>query len=82
MLHNYKRKSVARLFEDFMDENLKKAVKACRDEGLSIRDASDLHGVERGTQYNALKGKYQNVPGGMTVFSQRGVSICQTFDGS
>ena len=48
----------------------KKAVKACRDEGLSIQDACDLHGVKRGTLHNALKGKHQNTPGGMTVFSQ------------
>ena len=47
-----------------------KAVKACRDEGLSIQDACDLHGVKRGTLHNALKVKHQNTPGGMTVFSQ------------
>ena len=49
---------------------MKKVVKTCGDEGLSIRDASDLHGVKRGTLHIALKGKHQNAPGGMTVFSQ------------
>ena len=49
---------------------MKKAVKACRDEGLSIRDACDLHDVKRRTLYNALKGKHQDAPGGMTVFCQ------------
>ena len=44
--------------------------KACRDEGLSIRDACDLYDVKRGIRYNALKGKYQDAPGAMTVFCQ------------
>ena len=39
-------------------------------EGWSIWDACDLHDVKRGTLHNALKGKLQNPPGGMTVFSQ------------
>ena len=69
MLCNYKRKLGIRSYKDFTDENLKKAVKACRNEGLSIHDACDLHGIKRGTLHNALKGKHQNAPGGMTVFS-------------
>ena len=70
MVRNYKRKLEARSCKDYTDENLKKAIKACRDEGLSIWKACDLHGVKRGTLHNALKGKHQNGPGGMTVFSQ------------
>ena len=67
---NYTQKLGARSYKDFTDENLKKAVKACRDECSSIKDACDLHGVKRGTLHKALKGKHQNAPGGMTVFSQ------------
>ena len=70
MPRNDKRKLEARSYKDFMDENLKKAVKACRDEHLSIPDACDLHGIKRGTLHNALKGKHQKAQGGMTVFSQ------------
>ena len=52
MPRNYKRKLGARSFKDFTDENLKKAVKACRDEGLSIREACGLHGFKRETLHN------------------------------
>ena len=70
MVCNYKRKLGARSYKDYTDENLKKAIKACRDESLSIQEACDLHGVKRGTLHNVLKEKHQNAPGGMTVLSQ------------
>ena len=60
----------ARSYKDFTYENLKKVLKACRDEGLSIQDACDLHGVKRETLHNALKEKHQNISVGMTAFSQ------------
>ena len=69
MPRNYKQKLGARSFKNFMDENLTRAVKACRDEGLSIQDAC-LHGVKRGTLHSGLKKKHQSAPGRMTVFSQ------------
>ena len=70
MPRNYKRKLGARSYIYLRGENLKKAVKACGDEGLSIRDVCDLHGVKRRTVCYALKGKHQNALGEMTVSSQ------------
>ena len=74
---NYTQKLGARSYKDFTDENLKKAVKACRDECSSIKNACDLHGVKRGTLHKALKGRRND-----SFQSNRGVRIYQTFDSS
>ena len=68
MPRSYTQKLGARSYKDFMDENLKKAVKACMKAG--VYGMLVIYMVLREILHNALKGKLQNPPGGMTVFSQ------------
>ena len=45
MVRHYKRKVGTRSYKDYSADNLKKAILACKNDGLSIRKACESYGV-------------------------------------
>ena len=71
MGRTYKRKVDSRVYKNFSDENIDKAVENIVNENWSINKASKEFKISYGTLYNKYKGMHVRPHGGQPVFTKQ-----------
>nr|CAI5830701.1 unnamed protein product [Callosobruchus analis] len=71
MVRTYNSRLGSRNYNNYMEEAINRALRAVADDGLSLRRASEEHGIPFGTLYNKYHGRNIRKPGAQTVFSEK-----------
>ncbi|XP_037300423.1 uncharacterized protein LOC115456161 isoform X2 [Manduca sexta] len=66
----YKKKIGRRMYQNYTEEKLQKAIKDIQENRISLRDAQVKYNIHRNTLHNKIKGKHSGAkPGRPTIFS-------------
>nr|CAI5826009.1 unnamed protein product [Callosobruchus analis] len=71
MVRTYSRRPGSRNYKNYTEEALNRALSSVADDGLSLRRASEEHGIPFGTLYNKYNDRNIRKPGAQTVFSEK-----------
>nr|CAI5820842.1 unnamed protein product [Callosobruchus analis] len=71
MVRTYSRRPGSRNYKNYTEEALNRALSSVADDGLSLRRASEEHGIPFGTLYNKYNDRNIRKPGAKTVFSEK-----------